>query len=170
MDLTPVRNILYDILTAEHDDKGNNGEVTAAQSMGVNLTNAVKKDGVNIIQLQSVVNVKVIKKVTDALRFLDDAQKQIEKECVIEAEVEKEEVKALPSPQPDFLIEMLDKRATLKDFVEVAERKYIAEAVTRFGDTEAMRLLNIRKTRVEKALEYAEKEEKNEKYHALTVP
>jgi len=155
MDLTPVRNILYDILTAEHEDD-TNGEVNATQQLGVALTNSVKKEGVNIIQLQSVVNVKVIKKVTDALRFLDDAQKQIEKECVIEAETE--EVKQLPAPVPDFVLESLRNKVPLREFMEVAEREYISEFITRYGEPESMRLLGIRKARMEAALEYMDNE------------
>jgi hypothetical protein len=81
-------------MLATHEDGNGSGgqDVTANQSMGVNLTSAVKKDGVNIIQLQ---NVKAIGKITthviEALRKLDAI------------EVEAQEVEPLLiEHQPDY--------------------------------------------------------------------
>jgi len=149
MDLAPLRGILYDILTA--DEGKNGGDVTATQKMGLELSNSVKKDGVTVVQIQSVVNVQVIKKVTEALRFLDEHQRDLDTVRVLEAEVE--EAKALPPPAPNIVEEMLLERASLAAFTEVAQHMYIIQAIERFGNTDAMRLLNIRKNRVEKALE-----------------
>jgi hypothetical protein len=68
-----LRNTLYRLLEAATQDDGNgDNNVQAHQAMGVQLTNAMRKDGVNIIQLQ---NVKAIGRVTSttvqALRELD---------------------------------------------------------------------------------------------------
>lgn len=88
-----LRNILYELMLATHDDgnDGDNGrqDVAANQSMGVNLTSAVKKDGVNIIQLQ---NVKAIGKITthvvEALRELDVIEIEAQPPVLIEHQPE----------------------------------------------------------------------------------
>lgn len=69
-----LRNSLYELLEAatQEDDNGGGNNIQAHQALGVQLTKAVQRDGVNIIQLQ---NIRAIGRVTGAtvraLRELD---------------------------------------------------------------------------------------------------
>ena len=60
--LQELREILYSLLLATHEDGDDPvQDVRAYQNMGINMTKAVQRDGVNIIQLQ---NVKAVGKIT----------------------------------------------------------------------------------------------------------
>jgi hypothetical protein len=67
--LSAIKEILFDLLSDSVKDTSN---VTAQQNLGVQLSNAVKKEGVVIIQNQNVevLNV-IIPKVIQALRIID---------------------------------------------------------------------------------------------------
>lgn len=71
--LQTLRSTLYELLLAAHnDDDEPMPEIKANQMLGVNMTKAVQREGVNIIQVQ---NVKAIGKITNqavqALREVD---------------------------------------------------------------------------------------------------
>ena len=135
MDLLPLREILYTILTGVTEEQT---DIKANQQMGVQLSSAVKKDGVNIIQLQNVISQKVISSVTEALRFLD-----------VQASVP-----ALPMPETleSFMTECLRGESDLKLFMKKMEQLYIRCAVNQLGAIGAKRILKIRQIRVEEAL------------------
>lgn len=148
MNYAAIRSILYDILTAGSDSEPI--DIKAMQNMGVALSPAVSRQGTNIIQLQSVVNSKVINKVTDALKMIDTAEADDRTVEVLEAE----EVPKLPEPETlqSMVEEKLDNDTTLKDFISYMESFYILKAIEYLGEDDAKRILKIRKQRVAAAL------------------
>lgn len=148
-DLKPLRDILYDILVSG-DDSGD--QITATQKMAVALSNAVRKDGVNVIQLQNVVNQKVIQKVTEALRFLDRHMEEslLTSQNVAEAEIIEDE-----RPE-DTLLELIysafDKKMSLIAFTRHMQERYVAEAVSSMGRKEAKKLLGIREPKLKQII------------------
>ena len=136
-----LRNILYEILTAGVDSEPS--DITALQNMGVSLSPAVNKQGTNIIQIQSVVNNKVITKVTEALKLLDIIDAQAEPELVLEAEI--------PSSIPnirEFIEERLEREMSLTGFLRFMEVLYIMIAIETLGETETKRVLRVREQRI----------------------
>lgn len=92
-----LRNSLYQLLEAATQEEGNgDNSVQAHQALGVQLTNAMRKDGVNIIQMQ---NIKAIGRITSttvqALRELDQLEAQDAEIIIRHAEVP-----ALPDAEP----------------------------------------------------------------------
>jgi hypothetical protein len=130
MNLVPLRQIFYDILLS-----GNEGnDVKANQQMAVSLSNSVRKDGVNIIQLQSVVNNRIIEKVTEGLKYIDT-------------------MPVLPEPEPveedsnsleQTIHGCLDKGMSLESFLDHMAGNYCTEAVAVFGANQAKEVLNVR--------------------------
>ena len=129
MSFEEVRNILYEVITANDGESRDNLEpmIKATQSMGVSVSSAVTKNGgVRIFQLQNVVQQKVIKNVVDALKIIDAM------------------TLALPSPQPvidvtpepeetleEKIEEALDKELTYNLFLNMIGRKFILAATKR---------------------------------------
>ena len=72
--LSPIKQLLYDLLSA--NNQADETSIAANQQLGVSMTNAVKKDGVNIIQLQNVISHKVITSAVEALKLLDQIQNE----------------------------------------------------------------------------------------------
>lgn len=119
VEVDKLRCVLYDLLTGsvENDDAPN-----VTQNMGIALTNAMRKDGVNIVAVQSVNIRKIALKVTEALRVLDHAR-PVE---VVEAQVV-EDHDSLPA-----IIEAnLNEGVTLDDFLDFVATAYVSAAMER---------------------------------------
>lgn len=69
--LTDLKEILYTMLETIGEQSDGQTDIKAFQNMGVELSNAVQKNGVNIVQVQSVVNIKLVPQITKALRLCD---------------------------------------------------------------------------------------------------
>jgi hypothetical protein len=71
--LQELREILYSLLLATHEDGDDPvQDVRAYQNMGINMTKAVQREGVNIIQLQSVKAIgKITQHTVQALKEVD---------------------------------------------------------------------------------------------------
>lgn len=134
IDLMPIRNILYDILTADEETSPN---VQATQNMGVALTNTLKKEGVTILQMQSVVNKTVLAKVTAGLRLLDGMQLQIDGN-------QQPTIELKPRTLEDVIGEKLAEGYSLKDFIEMITGMYVNAAIETFGMNRARRQLRVR--------------------------
>lgn len=65
--LTELRGMVYDLLIPDNDGS----DISAVQSMGVSLSRSIKKDGVNVIQIQNV-DYKVNTVAVQLLRKIDD--------------------------------------------------------------------------------------------------
>jgi hypothetical protein len=64
-----VKQLLYEIIATGDDDEEQS--IKAVQQMGVSMSNAVLKNGVNILQLQNITQKKVINKAVKCLQILD---------------------------------------------------------------------------------------------------
>jgi hypothetical protein len=134
MSLEEVRDILYDILVADDNDRQDNLEpiIKATQHMGVSVSSAVSKNGVKIFQLQSVVQRKVIHHVVRALKALNSMPPI----PVITGEIV--EIKALPEPKKEktleeIIEEALDNAVSSALFLKSIERRYVLAAIERYG-------------------------------------
>ena len=139
-----MREAVYSILTSANDQKA--PDVALTQNNALTLTNAVKKDGVTIINNQSVVVANITLTAIDMLRELD----ALPLACTAEAEVEVTEERSPYNGATEFLEECLHKRLSLR---QVTEK--ITDLYTRFvsdfndGDEEETRkMLGVRKTRM----------------------
>lgn len=139
--LPALRNVLYDILTGSSDQEVDGD--TVIQNMGLNLSNAVKKDGVNIIALQSANIHKITVKVTEGLRLIDEMQQP----QVIDVE---------PEPEPEtvegFMRAKIEQGYDLRQFLDMISSLYVVTAVDMLGQDQAKRRLRIRGETLSKAL------------------
>jgi hypothetical protein len=71
MTVSSLKPLLYEMLITA-TGKGNNGsQLDLNQSLGVNLSNAVRKDGVNIIQIQNANLESIVPGIVDILQIVD---------------------------------------------------------------------------------------------------
>ena len=137
--LTPIRQILYDILTAGENENGG-GDVNMVQKMGLEMSNAIRKEGVTVVQLQSYVNQKVINKVAQALQTID----------AIEGEVIGGEQMLLDEPLSlaGHIKQSLAAGQPMNLFIEDLARRYAKAAVEKYGIEAACSRLRIKSKRV----------------------
>jgi len=64
--------LIEEVAAGETGNNTNDADITMQQNMGISLTKAIKKDGVNIIQIQSTHINKVIPKIINCLKIIDD--------------------------------------------------------------------------------------------------
>jgi len=74
-ELVALKDLMYDTLTIE-DSKDDDKNITAHQNMGVQLSSAMKKEGVTIVQMQNVINKQVTLNLVKALKIIDKLQDQ----------------------------------------------------------------------------------------------
>lgn len=144
--LMPLKNIMYDILNAG-DDGGD--DVRANQQMAVQLSNTVRKEGTNIIQLQSVVSSKVINKVTEALKYIDAlaARSLPEPQDVTEVTITES-----PNEVTELIYQCLDRKMSLVAFNKMMAERYCSEAVNSMGEQKAKQVLQIREPKLKKII------------------
>lgn len=142
INLNLIRNILYDILTAEDEQSAG---VQATQNMGVQLTNTIKKEGVTIVQLQSVVNKTVLLKITEGLRLLDNMQSSLQIE-----ENEQPVIELKPRTLEDIAAEKVHEGFDLKSFVDMITAVYVNAAIGILGPDRTRRQLRIRGETIKK--------------------
>ena len=131
MSLEQLRNILYEVITADDGEGQDNLEpmIRATQQMGVSVSSAVTKNGgVKIFQLQNVVQQKVIKNIVGALRIIDSMVLALPEPSVIDVVPEEEEVvKSLG----DEIEEALDSKLSYAEFLSDVGRQFVFAASTR---------------------------------------
>ena len=138
-----IREAIYAILTSANDQKA--PDVSLTQNNAVALTNAVKKDGVTIINNQSVVIQSVTLAAIDMLRTLDDMPLAGQ---VVEAEVER--VEGPYNGATAFLEDCFDKRMSLRQVTTKVGDLY-AQFVRDYNDgdeEETRKMLGVRKTKM----------------------
>ena len=67
-----LKNLLYDTLIL--DEQPQDRDISLTQNMGVSITKALSKDGVNLVQIQSIVDKKIIVNMVQALKIIDTLQ------------------------------------------------------------------------------------------------
>ena len=147
-DLMTLKENMYDILDMEDDDKDETN-ITANQGMGVQLTNAMKKDGVNIIQMQNVVNKKVTTNVVKSLRLIDKLMMgNIQTTSVTEAK----KPNRITMEHVLQVIEWLaNKNLSLKNLDQLIRGMYVQEMVSKLGTTiKAAEVLDVSQSQVSK--------------------
>ena len=150
--LARLKETMYEIITTDNNPSQGSGEVKATQNMGLALSNSVKKDGVNIIQVQQVDNRQIINKTIEALRVIDDLQKAFSEQDMtyIEAEVvplieEKPEVDLIE--YSNSIDVAWEHSMSLGDFISQMKKAYIVKAIDSTGSTkEAADKLKISRT------------------------
>jgi len=137
-DIINLKECLYDILMAEEEKPDNTPDINAIQNLGVSMTRAVQKDGVNIFQLQSVRSHKVTLNVVKALKLLDNASAP-PAPVLLEAPPEEEKVDVVFEKEKALrmlLVDWADSRTSLNTVLESIKQLYITE-VTRRYETQA---------------------------------
>lgn len=159
MELIEVRKKLYDILTADADPQGDS-PIKATQNMGVAMSNAIKKEGVTIIQMQNVVSKTVIHHVTEALRLLDTMELEQRLGEIEEAEAVEEvpQIEDTRATVEDFFDAAIQTGMSLDDLCKKVGGMYLLAMLDRYEVNEARRRLRIRQPRFDALLE----ETKNE--------
>lgn len=118
-----LRPLLYDILLGATDP---GDQVQMNQQMGVALSHAAQKGGVQIVQLQSASMNKVVSGVTTALKMLDERVQLPELE-------EPEPVKEPESVVLERIIDRnLESARSLGDFLDEIEALYVKKALEKF--------------------------------------
>lgn len=163
-----LKNTLYETLEIEpeKDERG----VTLDQRLGVSITNAIKKDGVNIIQLQSNVdNRRVTHNIIRALKIVDNLHtsllagtKRFEpaKEIGYQNQIRELEHKVTNLQPPVVEITRVDEYIasdvvdwyfesgiSLHDFLVTMKKKFVEIALRKFKtDKEAAERLGVKNT------------------------
>ena len=135
LSLTPsqsIRPLVYEVLKAITCDEQEESDLTIKQNMGVALTNTIKKEGVNIIQLQNVRVSNAIPKIIEVLEMLDAL------EHIPPVLLEAETVEQIPAPSLDpidILCEFAYKRKMdWKTISNILKIRYCDYAKIRSGD------------------------------------
>lgn len=124
IDTGRLRPLLYDILLGATDP---GDQMQLNQQMGVALSHAAQKGGVNIVQLQSASMNKVVAGVTTALKMLDERPELPELE------------EPVPVKEPESVVleriidRSLQSARSLADFVDEIEALYVKKALQKFG-------------------------------------
>lgn len=71
LDIKLLKPLLYDLLMSACETQPNDNAVSMKQGMGVNLSNSVKKEGVNIIQIQTARLDTMVPKLVEAMQMVD---------------------------------------------------------------------------------------------------
>lgn len=138
LNLIELREVLYNILNASGEVDGEQPGLQVNQQMGIAFSKAVQKDGVNIIQLQNVVNRQVISHVTLALRMLDTYQKDMVPVITHEVKEKKE---------PNLYEESLRAGVDMDTFLLKMERDYLDTALSLYGKRKAKNRLGLTPSR-----------------------
>ena len=125
-------------------------DISLNQRMGINLSTAIKRDGVNIIQMpiQSVVNKRITCNLVEALRVIDSIKDDEDKRLIA-----KETQKSLlltegnNSPVKECMRYLAGKELSFKAVGEMMKKEYAKEIVEQSeSQTEAAGKLQIHKT------------------------
>lgn len=139
--LQSIREAVYSILTSANDQV--TPDVALTQTNAVAVSNSMKKDGVTIINSQSVVVQNITLAAVEMLRAIDDLPPVNQ---VVEAEVEQTPYNGASG----FLEDCLHRRLTLRQVTDKISDLY-TQFVGDFNDGDAeetRKMLGVRKTRM----------------------
>jgi hypothetical protein len=131
-----VKRLLYEIITTGEDAEQS---IQAVQQMGVSITNAVSKRGINIIQLQNVVQAKVIQNAVKCLQLIDE-QKQhyarlpMERRLPIIIDNKNEDILLPDEAFKNFIRADLNEGLTLEHFLNRVIKIFLSHALLMYGD------------------------------------
>lgn len=133
-----VKQILFEIITSGGDDEEDQS-IKAVQQMGVSLTNAVAKNGVNIIQVQSIVQKKVIEKAVKALQIINSreheyAYPRIARDDRVPLIVNQDQDMTPDKAFRDFVRAEINDEVLAESFIYRCLQLYINYAIERYQD------------------------------------
>jgi hypothetical protein len=147
--IAEIKMLLLEILESAFQ----NGDVHATQQMGVNMSNAVKREGVVIIQNQNVeVYSRIMPLMVKTLKLCDAAESSWHRQAAIELEPQQ---KQLPLPADDDdtnPIEaccswLYDNHIQWQDMQDLMKARYLEYVIGRFKTkTEAAKWLGVGST------------------------
>ena len=147
--LGKLKELMYNIITCEPETK--DPTVAANQGMGVQLSPNMKKDGVNIIQVQNVNNYKITSIAINSLRLIDEivqhtiVNKVESKQITPDNNNDDHNHNQITMEHVIQVIEWLaDKNYDLKFFDRLMRGLYAKEIVDRTGSTiKAAKILGV---------------------------
>jgi hypothetical protein len=147
--ITEVKMLLMDVLESAFQS----GDVTATQQLGVNMSNAVKRDGVVIIQNQNVeVYARIMPTMVKALRMCDALETKAHRAPVIQYEPAPAQLPApaaAPGSDPvDACCSWLyENRIRWQEMQDLMRARYLSHVLGRFKTkNEAARYLGVGNT------------------------
>ena len=126
--IAELKNLLYDTLTLDNEESKIEN-ISQNQQMGVSLTKAISKEGVNIIQMpiQSIVSRNIIVNLVAALKIIDDIP--------------------LESTLAKQITNMAMEGLSLEEFQQKMKAMYVCEVIKQSKNgTEAAQKLDIQRT------------------------
>ena len=137
--VTELRRLVYNTLTLGNEEEDTR-DINLTQLMGLSMTKAISKDGVHLVQIQSVIDRKVAYNLVEVLKILDG----LEEEVI--------EVKQLPMSENhlddlDRAVKLLvQEELSLKEFKKVTKRQFVVEVLNQSeSNAEAANKLKIQK-------------------------
>jgi hypothetical protein len=136
--IADVKTLLFDVLESAFET----GEVRATQQLGVNMSNAVKRDGVTIIQNQNVeVYARILPLMVKALKVCDALESRWYGQPTVHPEIEEDrllpapeaaaETDADPDPIEACCAWLYENRIQWKDMQELMKTRYLAHVIDR---------------------------------------
>jgi hypothetical protein len=150
--IADVKTLLFDVLESAFGT----GEVSATQQLGVNMSNAVKRDGVTIIQNQNVeVYARIMPLMVRALKVCDALESRWDGQPAVHPEVRDDRL--LPAPEEAVETDtdpieaccawLYENRIQWKDMQDLMKTRYLAHVIDRCRTkSEAARWLGVGST------------------------
>jgi hypothetical protein len=147
--ITEIKTLLLEILESAFQS----GEVNATQQMGVNMTNAVKREGVVIIQNQNVeVYSRIMPLMVKTIKLCDAAESSWRRQEPIEIEPQQRQLPPpAKNPDPDPVEAccawLYDNHVQWQEMQEIMKARYLEYVIGRFKTkTEAAKWLGVGNT------------------------
>jgi hypothetical protein len=159
--LMDLKTVLYDMLTTLTKNDTEGDPVAITQQLGIQMSKAVQRDGVNVIQLQNVHLSRIVPHLIDGMKLIDSIALGTPQEVIelkqIEHVVEEEED---DDPIDSCCKFMYDQGIKWKEMQELMKARY-AEFVRGEFDhgSEAADFLGIQRTYYSKVLRAAKEKE-----------
>lgn len=154
-----IKEQLYELMLIACDSVPDNGDTKVSQNLGIAMSNAVKKGGVVNIISQNITFQKVIPKIVEIVKGVDELEyAEVEyQEQVLQ--IEHKKVEALPDPVEECCKFFYEQRFQWKEFRDTMRMRYM-DYVRKQCKTnqEAARFLNVHNSYVTKNVREAQDE------------
>lgn len=115
-----LKKLIYDTLTLGNDESDTQ-DISLVQKMGLNMTKAVSKNGIHLVQIQSVIDRKIAFNLVKVLKILDDCEA-----------IDVLEVKQLPEVEnslTEHIAQLASQGISLKEFQKRMKKMYALEVL-----------------------------------------
>jgi hypothetical protein len=107
--LMDLKAVLYDMLTAVTQNGENANPAKVTQQLGIQMSKAVQKDGINVIQLQNIHLNTVIPHLIEGMKLIDELQLTMRRDEIIEMkQIEMKQIEMKPIEMKPEEVEELD--------------------------------------------------------------